>query len=99
MFQELENISLVAIADGIPQPSILWLRDGIALQTSLNVRFEVMEEVVPGIRVDIPFALKSTLTIWGLTNADTGEYSCRASNKIGMAVVLLEPYQVVVIPG
>ena len=88
-----ENVSLSCTVDGSPVADIVWLRNGQFLQTRLNNRFQILEESVPSIRVDVLYAKRSILTIVDLTGGDSGLYSCKASNGFSSAALLQQPYQ------
>ena len=97
--QERESVALRCTADGIPIPSITWLRSGVVLQTGLSDEFQVVEQMEPGYREDIPEAVMNVLTIFNVTGADSGSYSCRASNGIGRVALLEQEFQLFVTPG
>ena len=95
-----QTVSFTCTADGIPTPAILWLQNGSLLQTSQSPRFSVSNETVrPGLRPDITERRRSVLTISDLSERDSGRYSCKATNRIGMTAELRAPYRLTVNPG
>ena len=80
-------------------PNIIWLKDGRLVQTELNDRFSVIEEIVPGFVYDLADTLKSTLTILNLSERDGGSYLCRAVNGFRSAAVLQQPYHLTIPHG
>ena len=93
------NISLSCTADGLPIPNIQWFKDGRLLQTELNDRLFVTEEVVLDRVYNLAETARSTLTLFELNSVDSGEYTCRAYNEIGLVAVLREPYSLIVPRG
>ena len=95
-----QMISFNCTADGVPTPTILWLRNGTPLLISQNPRFSVSSNTMrPGLRPDITESRRSVLTISELSERDSGRYSCKATNEIGMTAELRAPYQLTVNPG
>ncbi|XP_043236548.1 hemicentin-2-like isoform X1 [Amphibalanus amphitrite] len=76
-------------AQGRPRPAVLWLKDGLELQTA-DGRYDVTIDETE--RADGAFAVRSTLNFRGwarredhLTAADRGNYTCRFENAAGAA--------------
>ena len=93
-----ENVTINCTADGLPQPNIVWRRNGQLIESTSRLRihtsggsngFRSIPEVV---------MTTSTLTITNLiTGLDNGSYSCRADNKANIGTVLLTPFTIEVI--
>ena len=99
--EEGESISFSCTADGIPLPSIIWIFSGTLLQTSLNPRFNLDQQLLSGepFRTRIPQALRSNLTISNLRPSDSGNYSCRGDNGVGQPAVLMQSFRLTVNRG
>lgn len=83
-----DNATLSCTADGVPTPTILWLKDGQPVVTLLGNKFIISEDTqVISLRQFIFEARLSTLRIQDLAISDNGSYSCVASNSIGRYVV------------
>ncbi|XP_033885551.3 hemicentin-1-like isoform X1 [Acipenser ruthenus] len=65
-----ETIKLVCSAEGIPRPTIKWLKDGKKLNVTEARRIRVSPD-------------GSTLSIIGAQTADIGKYTCVATNLAG----------------
>ena len=92
-------MSLSCTADGLPIPSIQWLKDGCLLQTELNDRFFITEEVVSDHVYNLAETTRSTLTLFELNSVDSGVYTCQVYNGIGLVAVLEEPYSFMIPRG
>ncbi len=93
------STTLLCRADGIPLPSIQWFHDTIIIDTyylpaKISVRQNIGEEIRPSIMISV----MSELTISNVVEDDSGNYSCTASNDIGLADTLELPYQLTVLP-
>lgn len=77
MFPETQ-VTLSCEVDGVPIPSVWWLRDGNAIETgpNLNVTYEDMD---PG----SPTVARTSLNIDRMSPEYTGVYTCTASNNAG----------------
>ncbi|XP_036834633.1 hemicentin-1 isoform X2 [Oncorhynchus mykiss] len=64
-----DSVQLVCRSQGIPPPSIQWLKDGKALKAGSR-----------GLRISLD---GSTLTVSGAHTSDSGKYTCVATNKAG----------------
>lgn len=60
------NVTLICMASGIPQPRIMWQRNGDILSRAFDVR-------------------SSILVISNVDDADSGLYTCVASNDAGIS--------------
>ena len=96
--EEGESVSFSCTADGIPLPSIVWTFNGTLLQTTLNPRLNLHQQLLPGepFRTHIPQALRSTLTIGNLLHSDSGNYRCRGDNGAGQPAVLTPSFRLTV---
>ncbi|XP_025153044.1 neogenin isoform X5 [Harpegnathos saltator] len=66
---EGSDVTLECAANGYPKPTILWLKDGVALDlVSLDSRYRKVAA--------------SSLTIMDVRESDHGSYQCRAENEI-----------------
>ena len=92
-----ETVSLTCRADGVPLPEISWFKDGCPLSRAIEElsRFHVTQRVVPGFRAHVLEALESVLVIDDSTTADSGAYSCRATNELNTTYLAM-PHQVTV---
>ena len=90
---EGESFNLSCMADGIPQPNIVWSRDGNIIDENLQNRLSISDPLtVPAFRSDIighrgyEWGVLSVLTIIDLNaELDDGLYGCQASNIPGRA--------------
>ena len=97
--QSGDTVSFTCTADGVPAPTIAWLRDNRALLINLDNRLSVETTTLPGLRPYITESRRSVLTISDLTVKDSGRYSCKATNGIGTDAVLQDPYRLDVSAG
>uniref|UniRef100_A0A8C8RV15 Hemicentin-1 n=1 Tax=Pelusios castaneus TaxID=367368 RepID=A0A8C8RV15_9SAUR len=65
-----ESIQLVCKANGIPRPTIQWLKDGKPVTSNELQRIRVTPD-------------RSTLNIFGALTSDMGKYTCVATNPAG----------------
>ena len=72
-----DTVSFTCTADGVPTPTIAWLRDNTALLVNLDNRLSVETTTLPGLRPYITESRRSVLTISDLTVKDSGRYSCK----------------------
>lgn len=95
-----QRISLNCSADGIPQPTIAWRKDGQLIIIANSKRNIMSSGGVYGFRSnDIPEVLQttSTLTIRQLRGSDNGNYSCRADNEANIGAILKVPFTLQVV--
>lgn len=86
-------------ADGVPTPSITWLKDSSIVSAAAGKKYELTEEKISnGLRQNINESVTSILTVVGISEGDTGLYICTASNGRGQNYVLDVPYNLTVIP-
>ena len=77
-------------ADGIPQPVILWRKNGQLLLNTSRVTI-VSSQESNGFHTNyIPTT--SVITIKDLRGNDNGSYSCQADNTVKRETVLMTPY-------
>jgi len=62
-------VTLSCNATGNPVPTISWIRDGSALDTTINSRISFSD-------------VKKKLTITNMNRTDSGEYQCVATNRV-----------------
>ena len=81
--EEEEDVSFECIADGLPPPNIVWLLNGIVVNTELRDRYHAASTVVgSSFRMGVPQATRSGLTVRDIHLSDAGEYSCRADPAV-----------------
>lgn len=102
---EGQNLNLNCAADGIPRPSIQWIKDGEFID-STRKRLQIFNNTQQGFRTDIighwgrEWGTNSTLTITSLTVTDTGRYFCRATNGAQQVPSILnQPFHITVTRG
>ena len=93
-----QSVTFVCTADGAPIPSITWFKDGCRVQTTLNRRFDISENLVSGFQPHLPRARRSVLTLSELREEDAGNYFCGVSNEVDTAI-LAEPYTLIISRG
>ena len=77
-------------ADGVPQPVIMWRKNGQLLLIT-HRRTIVSSEHSNGFHSSY-FPTTSVLTITDLRRSDNGSYSCQVKNTVNIEAVLTTPY-------
>ena len=85
-----ENVSLNCTADGIPQPVILWRKNGQLLLNTSRVTI-ISSQESNGFHINY-FPTTSVITIKDLRRNDNGNFSCQADNKVKNESVLMTLY-------
>ena len=85
-----QNVSFNCTADGIPQPVIVWSKNGQLLLNTSRVTIVSSQESNGFHTKYIPTT--SVITIKDLRGNDNGSYSCRADNTVKTGTVLMTPY-------
>ncbi len=90
--------------EGVPQPRIVWLHNGLWIPVNSSPRHEVM--IVDNITSSEPLleAVESTLIVSALRLRDAGTYLCRvdpgySSSNIENPLILESPFEVAVYQG
>ena len=90
-----QNVTFNCTADGVPQPVIVWRKNGQLLLNTSRVTI-VSSQESNGFHINyIP--VTSVITIKDLRGNDNGSYSCRADNAVKNGVVLMTPYVLYVV--
>ena len=85
-----QNVTFNCTADGIPQPVIVWSKNGQVLLNTSRVTI-VSSQESNGFQTNyIPTT--SVIIIKDLRGNDNGSYSCQADNGVKTKSVLLTPY-------
>lgn len=91
---EGSDVTLECAANGYPKPTILWLKDGVALDlASLSSRYRIIRDTGGSSRVNVDIndeyvssryrkLAASSLTIMNVRESDHGSYQCRAENEV-----------------
>ena len=93
------NFSLICVADGIPEPRILWNRNGVIIDQNLLSRLTISMDIRrAAFRSDIighkgrEWGVRSTLTITEINGElDDASYGCQANNIDGITATLQDP--------
>lgn len=99
---ENQTASFTCVADGYPQPNIIWLHNDSFILENIMPRHEVsLSPVSSTNRAHIPKAISSTLTVSRLRLRDSGEYLCRVdpSNLDRGRSTFSETFDMTVFPG
>ena len=68
-----DSLAFICLAEGIPQPYITWMRNGLPLNMEANITEERFSN-------DSSYFTMSILNLCTLQFSDSGMYSCSASN-------------------
>ena len=99
-----EMLNVTCTVDGLPRPTLTWLRDD-SLLLEVGGRLEVNTLVVePGFRQEVPTseAVRSTVVLRDAQASDNGTtFSCRVENGFGELAFIASTYRLVVrnVPG
>ena len=85
-----QNVSFNCTADGIPQPVIVWSKNGQLLLNTSRVTIVSSQESNSFHTSYIPTT--SVITIKDLRGIDNGSYSCQADNGVKTEFALMTPY-------
>ena len=99
---ENQTATFTCVADGYPQPNIIWLHNDSFILPQLLLRHDVLLSAVSSAnRPYIPEAISSVLTVSRLRLRDSGEYLCRVdpSNIDRGKPVFSETFDMTVKPG
>ena len=75
------NTTIECIISGSPIPKVTWLKNGQGIAPDYD------KYIVSTIKDDVPYQIRSYLTIRFLTLTDVGDYKCIASNSAGRSEV------------
>ena len=85
-----QYVTFNCTADGVPQPVIVWRKNGQLLLNTSRVTI-ISSQESNGFHTNyIPTT--SVITIINLRGNDNGSYSCRADNTVKTGSVLMTPY-------
>ena len=87
---EGQNVTFNCTADGVPQPAIVWRKNGQLLLNTSRVTI-ISSQESNGFHTKYTPAT-SVITITKLRGNDNGSYSCRADNTVKTGSVLMTPY-------
>ncbi|XP_019862297.1 PREDICTED: uncharacterized protein LOC109590854 [Amphimedon queenslandica] len=93
-----QSISFNCTANGIPTPTIVWMKDGQLIVP--NKKRSISVQLSAGFHSNNSSNISqvtSNLTISDLTGSDNGSYFCRADNNANIGTVLNTSYQLAVI--
>ena len=85
-----QYVSFNCTADGVPQPVIVWRKNGQFLLNTSRITIVSSQESNGFRTIYIPTT--SVITIKDLRGNDNGSYSCRADNTVKTETVLMTPY-------
>ena len=85
-----QNVTFNCTADGVPQPDIVWRKNGQLLLNTSRVTI-VSSQESNGFYTNY-ISTTSVIIIKDLRGNDNGSYSCRADNTVKTGSVLMTPY-------
>lgn len=93
------DFSLTCVADGIPEPKILWKRNEVIIPQNVLSRLSLSSDIRrPAFRRDIvgfkrrQWGVESVLTITSISaDLDDAFYGCQANNIDGIAATIQDP--------
>ena len=95
---ETDPVTFTCSATGIPPPKITWVRNGAPFDRS-NTRVTLTDPTVPELYStnggDV-FLVSRNLTLDNTMDADTGTYTCVASNGNAMNQTDMQNFQLIV---
>ena len=95
---ETDPVTFTCSATGIPPPKITWMRNGAPFDGS-NTRVTLTDPTVPELYStnggDV-FLVSRNLTLDNTMDADTGTYTCVASNGNAMNQTDMQNFQLIV---
>ena len=95
------TVNISCMADGLPEPRVVWRRNGRVLSVQTGRRLEITTKIiVPGFRIQVPTqsTVLSTLVIRGVLVSDNNtQLSCLAVNSVGEPASLTTPYTIAVV--
>ena len=85
-----QNVTFNCTAEGIPQPVIVWRKNGQLLLNTSRITI-VSSKESNGFHTNyIPTT--SVIIIKDLRGSNNGSYSCQADNRVKFGIVLMTPY-------
>ena len=77
-----ENVVLNCSADGLPQPTITWKKNGNLLVNTTRITIASQQEYISAYyEFQNVWRVTSLLSIRDIKESDTGNYTCKANNE------------------